>query len=117
MKGVRMLSFFVLPVSFLVFSFGLVAHLYAEKADDAVTAPIDSGPGGVLEAEVTAVEPNVLLVKKADGEVARVPMPGESGKSASDFSKGDKIEAVITPEGVTTSVRIVPSPTEESPIQ
>ena len=112
MKLLRILSFLILPVSFIIVSVGIVDYLYADEKVDAVTSPIDSGPGGILEAEVIHVEPNVLLVKKSDGEVSRVPMPGETGKSTSEFSKGDRIQAVITPEGITTSVRDVPAPAE-----
>lgn len=113
MKFFRILNFLILPISFIVFSsVGMVEYLYADEKDDMVTAPIDPGPGGILEAEVTHVESNVLLVKKPDGEISRIPMPGESGKSASEFSKGDKVQAVITPQGTTTSVRTVP---KESP--
>ena len=109
MKSFRILNFLILPISFTVFSsVGMVEHLYADEKDDVVTAPIDPGPGGILEAEITHVESNVLLVKKSDGEISRIPMPGESGKSASEFSKGDKVQAVITPQGTTTSVRTVP---------
>jgi hypothetical protein len=113
MKLFKILNVCILPISVAVFSSGgLVEPVYADEKEDAVTAPIDKGPGGILEAEVTHVEENVLLVKKADGELSRIPMPGESGKSAKEFSKGDNVQAVITPEGTTTSVRIVP---KESP--
>jgi hypothetical protein len=113
MKPSKILNVCLLPISFTVFSsVGVVEPVLADIQEDVVTAPIDPGPGGILEAEVTHVEEKVLLVKKENGEVSRIPMPGESGKSAKEFSKGDKVQAVITPEGTTTSVRTVP---KESP--
>lgn len=106
MKLIRKFYLHILPVSFAVFfSVGVVELVSANVKDDIVTAPIDKG---MLEAEITHVASNVLLVKKEDGETSRIPMPGESGKSATEFSKGDKIQAVITPQGTTTSVRKMP---------
>jgi hypothetical protein len=109
MKHNKILNRCILPISLvLLSSAGVCGPVFADEKDEALTAPIDKGPGGILEAEVTHVETNVLLVKKEDGDVSRVPMPGESGKSAREFSEGDKIQAVITPKGTTTSVRKVP---------
>ena len=109
MKFIRNFYLYILPITFAVFSSGgVVESVSANVKDDIVTAPIDKGPGGILEAEITHVDPKVLLVKKEDGETSRIPMPGESGKSATEFSKGDKIQAVITPQGTTTSVRKMP---------
>lgn len=53
------------------------------------------------------VEQLTLVIEKANGEVVRVPMPGKSGESSTDFEKGDYIEVAISPEGITTSVRKV----------
>ena len=73
-------------------------------------APTATGGSGVIEGTVVEVESHTLVVKKNDGETVRVPMPGKSGEPAGQFSKGDYIEASVTPEGTTTSVRIVANP-------
>lgn len=120
MKPFKSLPYLLMPVFFMVGAVLMVSPSYAENLDEetaqekAVTAPVDPGPGGILQAEVVAVEPKVLIVKNADGDISRVPLPGESGKTADEFSVGEKIEAVITPEGITTSVRPVPSPADAS---
>jgi hypothetical protein len=120
MKPFKSLFYLLMPLFFMVGAVLMVSPLYAEKLDEetvqekAVTAPVDPGPGGILVAKVVAVEPKALVVENTEGDISRVPMPGESGKTADDFSVGDKIEAVITPEGITTSVRPVPSPVDAS---
>lgn len=80
-------------------------NIHASTSDLKEIAPVASG--GVLEGRVIEAENLTLVVAKANGEVVRVPMPGKSGESASDYSKGDYIEVAISPEGITTSVRKV----------
>jgi hypothetical protein len=63
-----------------------------------------------MEGKVVEVESHTLVVENLDGKIVRLPMPGKTGESAIDFSKGDYIEATVTPEGITTSVRIVGNP-------
>lgn len=73
-------------------------------------APLSTGGQGVIEGKVIEVETHTLVVKKIDGNVVRVRMPGKSGEKAKDFSVGEYIEASVTPEGMTTSVRKVVNP-------
>ncbi|GJL58257.1 MAG: hypothetical protein NPIRA03_11140 [Nitrospirales bacterium] len=79
-------------------------HIHASEPDQTEIAPVASG---VVEGRVIEAEQLTLVIEKANGEVVRVPMPGKSGESSSEFEKGDYIEVAISPEGITTSVRKV----------
>lgn len=83
---------------------GMTPDIIYASGEDKKIAPVASG---VVEGRVIETEHLTLVVEKANGEVVRVPMPGKSGESADDFSKGDYIEIAISPEGITTSVRKV----------
>ena len=65
-------------------------------------APVASG---VYEGEVIEVEEHTLVIKQTDGDIVRVRMPGKSGEKSSNFQVGDKLEVVVSPEGITTSVQ------------
>ncbi|MBA3967968.1 MAG: hypothetical protein H0X47_19775 [Nitrospirales bacterium] len=97
-----------LLASILVLFGGLMPEsVVADDIGQKGPAPVVSG---VIEGKVVEVETNTLVLEKNNGKIVRVHMPGKSGNTAADFSKGDYIEAVVTPEGITTSVRVVLNP-------
>jgi hypothetical protein len=100
----------VMLVTLACFSGILSEYLQANELPGEDPAPVTSGGAGVVEGKVVEVETHTLVIEKLDGETVRVPMPGKTGESAGEFSKGDYIEATVTPEGVTTSVRTVVNP-------
>ncbi|MCA9422918.1 MAG: hypothetical protein KC592_18005 [Nitrospira sp.] len=95
-----------IPVLVLL-SAPLSGHLHAQETAMEEPSPIASGIGGVVEGKVMEVENHTLVIENSNGKTVRVRMPGKSGKSSSDFSKGNYIEAAVSPEGITTSVRIL----------
>ncbi|MEX2492971.1 MAG: hypothetical protein WD425_14555 [Nitrospirales bacterium] len=97
-----------LLASMLVLLGGLMPeYVMADDIGQKGLAPIASG---VIEGKVVEVETNTLVLEKNNGKIVRVRMPGKSGNTAVEFSKGDYIEAVVTPEGITTSARVVLNP-------
>jgi hypothetical protein len=81
----------------------LIHPFYVYSADSsAEPAPVASG---VYEGEVIEVEEHTLVIKQADGDIVRVRMPGKSGEKSSNFQVGDKLDVVVSPEGITTSVK------------
>ena len=98
----RILKETVFVLSILIFLF-LIQPSSGYSADSSTQpAPVASG---VYEGEVLEVENHTLVVKQTDGDIVRVRMPGKSGKKSSDFQIGDKVEASVSPEGITTSVK------------
>lgn len=91
-------------------------YLHANELPGEDPAPVTSGGLGVIEGKVVEVETLTLVIEKPDGEIVRVPMPGKTGEPASTFSKGDYIEAAVTPGGITTSVRTVVNPEQHEMI-
>ncbi len=81
--------------------FSPVSQGFAEVSDTG-PAPIATG---TYHGQVLEVEEHTLVVKQADGEIVRVRLPGQSGYQASDFQVGDQVEATVSPQGVTTSVK------------
>lgn len=79
-------------------------------------APVAEGGTGVIEGKILEVEQHTLVLEKLDGQTVRVPMPGQSGEPASEFAKGEWVEATVTPEGFTTSVRSVANPRKHEQI-
>ena len=84
----------------------LLAGIYsspilAQPEQETGLAPVLSG---VIEGKIMEVEKNTLVVETESGKTVRIPMPGKSGKSASEFAQGEFIEAAVSPEGITTSV-------------
>lgn len=101
-------SFLSLVVGCLALVAGAMGgHAGANDRTDEFPAPVTSG---VVEGKVVEVETHTLVVENLEGNVVRIPMPGKTGESAQKFTKGDYIEATITPQGITTSMRIVPNP-------
>ena len=94
----------VATILFVAASGVMPNQIHASERDQKEIAPVGSG---VIEGRVIEVEQLTLVIEKANGEVVRVPMPGKSGESSTDFEKGDYIEVAISPEGITTSVRKV----------
>lgn len=104
-------SFLTLVLGCLVLVAGAIfEHATANERTVEPLAPVTSGGGGVMEGKVVEVESHTLVVENLEGKVVRIPMPGKTRESAKNFSKGDYIEATVTPEGNTTSVRIVANP-------
>jgi hypothetical protein len=100
-----------IALSTLAFGAGVMSgYPQAKVLPGGDPAPVTSGGAGVIEGKVVEVEPLGLVIEKPDGETVRVPMPGKTGEAASTFSKGDYIEATVTPRGNTTSVRTVVNP-------
>jgi hypothetical protein len=103
----RSQSFLPLVLGCFVFVGAMGEHAGANDRTVESPAPVNSG---VTEGKVVEVESHTLVVESLDGKVVRIPMPGKTEESSSEFSKGDYIEATVTPQGITTSVRIVPNP-------
>lgn len=106
----------IVLVSLAFFSGILSDYLQANEQPGEDPAPVASGAAGVVEGKIVEVESQTLVVEKLDGDIVRVPMPGKTGETAQDFSKGDYIEASVTPEGLTTSVRVVVNPEKHEEI-
>lgn len=87
---------------------GYVVTGHAEDAYD--TAPEEAG---TFQGTIIEIVEHDLVVKKSDGEVVRVPMPGATRKRAADFQMGEVVEITLTPGGMTTSV--IPLPGEFVP--
>jgi hypothetical protein len=88
----------------------------AEKMPAQDRAPVATGQPGVIEGKIVEVESHTLVLERLDGQTVRVPMPGKSGETAGEFEKGEWVEATVTPEGITTSVRTVANPKEHEMI-
>jgi len=89
-------------VTLLILTFHSVIIHAAHEFD---TAPEEAG---TFQGKIIEIVENVLVVEKSDGEVVRVPLPGETGKRASAFRIEELVEITMTPEGMTTSVKSVP---------
>lgn len=101
-------SLLAIALSTLAFGAGVMSgYPQAKVLPGEDPAPVTSGGAGVIEGKVVEVETLTLVVEKPDGEIVRVPMPGKAEEPTSTFSKGDYIEATVTPGGNTTSVRTV----------
>lgn len=87
----------------------ILVHPSPGHSGDSSTEPVPVA-SGVYEGTVLEVEKHTLVVKQADGDIVRVRMPGKSGDKASDFQVGDMVEVIVTPEGITTSVKRQLSP-------
>lgn len=105
---IRSQSFLPLVLGCLALMIGAIGE--DAGANDRIVEPPAPVTSGVTEGKVVEVESHTLVVESLDGKVVRIPMPGKTGESSSEFSKGDYIEATVTPQGTTTSVRIVPNP-------
>ena len=77
------------------------SHSYA---DDHTTGPAPISEG-VYHGKVVEVEEHTLVVKQDDGDIVRVRMPGQSDEHASDYQVGDHVEVIVSPQGITTSVK------------
>ena len=79
--------------------------IFAQEEKNVGLAPVLSG---IIEGKIMEVETNTLVVETENGKTVRIRMPGKSGKSASEFVQGEFIEAAVSPEGITTSVKSGP---------
>ena len=91
-----------LVIVMVVFLWGGSAHAAKASFDPAPVAK------GTIEGEVIEVEEDTLVIKKLNGEEARVRIPGRTDDKAETYSVGDRVEVYVTPEGTTTSVREIP---------
>lgn len=75
----------------------------SQAANQYDTAKDEAGvfQGKIIDIDI--VEQN-LIIKKSDGEVVQVSLPGESGKRTADFHVGELVEITMTSGGTTTSV-------------
>jgi len=69
------------------------------------TAPVEAG---TFQGKILEIEEHDLVVQKSDGEVVRIPMPGETGKRVTDFDVEEVVELTLTSKGITTSVIPIP---------
>ena len=106
----------IVLVSLAFFSGILSDYLQANDQPGADSAPVASGAAGVVEGTIVEVDSQTLVIEKLDGDIVKIPMPGKTGETAQEFSKGDYIEAAVTPEGLTTSVRVVANPEKHEEI-